>query len=123
MIAVIFEVVPTEAGQKEYLTIAGNLREQLAEVPGFISIERFQSMTDPGKMLSLSFWRDETSIGRWRTLEAHRMAQARGRNSLFKDYRIRVASILRDYSLTEREQAPEDSKLAHPTTPDKGKTC
>ena len=109
MIAVIFEVTPTETGQAEYLAIAANLREQLRDVPGFISIERFQSLTNPDKMLSLSFWTDEVAVANWRNLEAHRMAQARGRNSLFKGYRIRVANVMRDYSLTEREQAPEDS--------------
>jgi len=113
MIAVIFEVMPTKEGKAEYLAIAANLRERLAEVPGFISIERFQSLTTPDKILSLSFWADEESISLWRNLEEHRLAQTRGRSSLFQDYRIRVGNILRDYSLLERHQAPEDSKEAH----------
>ena len=113
MVTVIFEVIPKEAGRAEYLAIAAKLREHLADVPGFISIERFQSLTDPEKVLSLSFWEDEASVTRWRNLEEHRMAQAKGRGSLFKDYRIRVGHIVRDYSLAEREQAPKDSKRAH----------
>ena len=113
MIAVIFEVIPKEAGKAEYLAIAGTLREHLADIPGFISIERFQSLTDPDKLLSLSFWQDEAAVARWRNLEEHRMAQAKGRGGLFKDYRIRVGHIMRDYSLAEREQAPEDSRAAH----------
>lgn len=113
MIAVIFEVIPTDEGKPEYLAIAAELRTQLIETQGFISIERFQSMTDPNKILSLSFWTDEESIARWRNLEEHRVAQAKGRNSLFQDYRIRVGSITRDYSLAERQQAPGDSRAAH----------
>ena len=113
MVTVIFEVIPNQAGRAKYLAIAGKLREHLADMPGFISIERFQSLTDPEKVLSLSFWEDEASVTRWRNLEEHRMAQAKGRGSLFKDYRIRVGNIVRDYSLAEREQAPKDSKRAH----------
>ena len=113
MIAVIFEVVPSDEGKEEYLSIAAGLREHLRNIPGFISIERFQSLADPAKMLSLSFWEDEESIARWRNLEAHRAAQSRGRDSLFKEYRIRVGSIMRDYSLTNRAQAPEDSRATH----------
>ena len=113
MVTVIFEVIPNQAGRAEYLAIAWKLREHLADMPGFISIERFQSLTDPEKVLSLSFWEDEASVTRWRNLEEHRMAQAKGRGSLFKDYRIRVGHIVRDYSLAEREQAPKDSKTAH----------
>lgn len=113
MLAVIFEVVPTREGKAEYLAIAAELRDRLGAMPGFISIERFQSLTDPDKILSLSFWQDEDAIARWRKLEAHRVAQAKGRGSLFADYRIRVASVVRDYSMAEREGAPEDSRAAH----------
>ena len=116
MIAVIFEVIPNAEGKAEYLAIAASLREKLADVPGFISIERFQSMTDPNKILSLSFWEDETSVAQWRNLEVHRNAQSKGRGSLFNDYRIRVGNITRDYSLSEREQTPKDLKEAHPQT-------
>ena len=113
MLAVIFEVIPKEEGKAEYLAIAANLREHLTKIPGFISIERFQSMADPDKLLSISFWEDEESVAQWRNLEEHRFAQLKGRNSLFRDYRIRVGNIVRDYSLSEREQAPADSKDAH----------
>ena len=110
MITVIFEVIPQQEGRAEYLAIAARLREYLADMPGFISIERFQSLTDPEKVLSLSF---EASVTRWRNLEEHRTAQAMGRGSLFKDYRIRVGSITRDYSMSARGQAPQDSRRVH----------
>lgn len=110
MIAVIFEVTPTVEGKQEYLCIAGQLREHLSEMPGFISIERFQSLSDERKILSLSFWEDEEAITRWRNLEQHRVAQSKGRHALFENYRIRVGAIVRDYSLDDRAQAPEDSK-------------
>lgn len=113
MIAVIFEVTPKEEGRAAYLAIAAELREHLADMPGFISIERFQSLADPDKLLSLSFWEDEASVSRWRNLEEHRAAQAKGRDNLFRDYRIRVGSINRDYSMTARSQAPEDSRQRH----------
>ena len=113
MVTVIFEVILKADGRDEYLAIAAKLREHLAGTPGFISIERFQSLTDPGKLLSLSFWEDEAAVKEWRNLEEHRIAQAKGRNSLFKDYRIRVGSISRDYSMSARGQAPQDSKKVH----------
>ncbi len=113
MIAVIFEVIPKTAGKAEYLDIAAKLKKHLMAIPGFISIERFQSLTDPDKILSLSFWQDEASVSQWRNLEVHRLAQAKGRESLFRDYRIRVGRIDRDYSLSERDQAPKDSRDAH----------
>ena len=108
MIAVIFEVIPTSEGKAEYLAIAANLKEHLADIPGFISIERFQSLADPHKILSLSFWRDEDAVAQWRNFEEHRTAQAQGRNSLFEDYRIRVGSINLDYSKSgNRIQVPQ----------------
>ena len=113
MLAVIFEVQAKPGLQQDYLDLAGELRPLLAEQPGFISIERFQSLSDPGKLLSLSFWRDEDSIQRWRQLEQHRMAQAAGRTQVFEDYRLRIAHVLRDYSLTERSEAPADSRKVH----------
>jgi len=113
MIAVIFEVIPTGQGKAEYLAIAASLREDLLGMSGFISIERFQSITDPQKMLSLSFWEDEESVSRWRNFEKHRHAQAKGRSSLFSNYRIRVGYISRDYSMSERGQVPNDSLKAH----------
>ena len=109
MIAVIFEVTPTEEGKQEYLEIAACLREYLIKMPGFISIERFQSLAEPEKLLSLSFWENEDSITKWRNLEVHRNAQSKGRNQLFKEYRIRVCNVARDYTLTARNEAPSDS--------------
>lgn len=113
MIAVIFEVWPKADGKDEYLKIAAELREFLETQDGFISIERYDSLSEPGKMLSLSFWRDEESIKQWRNLEDHRMAQATGRAELFDGYRIRVATVTRDYSESERAQAPTDSVSRH----------
>ena len=113
MIAVIFEVTPTPEGKQEYLSIAADLKGYLKDVPGFISIERFQSMADERKILSLSFWESEESIAQWRNLEQHRLAQKKGRESLFHDYRIRVGTIVRDYSLNNRRETPEDSRTVH----------
>lgn len=109
MIAVIFEVVPKEGKKDEYLNIAKRLRPDLDDVTGFISIERFQSLVDPEKILSLSFWENEESLREWRNQEMHRSAQQKGRNSIFKDYRLRVAAVIRDYGMTEREGAPADN--------------
>lgn len=117
MIAVIFEVLPHPDHKQEYLDIAASLRPLLDEVDGFISIERFQSLTQPGKILSLSFFRDEAAIMQWRQLEAHRSAQSAGRAFIFQDYRLRIASVIRDYGLSEREQAPADSRAAHAAKP------
>lgn len=113
MIAVIFEVVPAEGRTDDYLDAAAHLKAQLSQIDGFISVERFQSLTQPGKILSLSFWRDEAAVWQWRNLEAHRKVQAAGRAGIFADYRLRVAEVLRDYGLKEREQAPADSRSAH----------
>ncbi|MBE9598624.1 antibiotic biosynthesis monooxygenase [Pedobacter sp. MC2016-24] len=109
MIAVIFEVMP-EAGKKdEYLSIAKALRSELDNVQGFISIERFQSLVDPNKILSLSFWQSEESVREWRNQTMHRKAQQAGRNSVFEDYRLRVATVIRDYGMGERAEAPQDN--------------
>ena len=113
MIAVIFEVFPTSNGKQEYLEIAGELKQHLSDIEGFISIERFQSLVDPTKILSLSFWENEEAVTNWRNLEAHRIAQSKGRQELFEDYRIRVGNIVRDYSLEQRKQVPGDSQLVH----------
>jgi len=111
MIAVIFEVTPAEGRKQEYLDLAAELRPELEKMDGFISIERFQSLTDPGKLLSLSFWRDEEAVARWRNHPGHRRTQSRGRSGVFAGYRLRVAHVLRDYEMTDRrEQAPEDSR-------------
>ena len=110
MIAVIFEGIAQDDRKEAYLDIAARLRPLLQDIDGFLSIERFQSLTTPGKVLSLSFWRDEEAVRQWRNLEPHREAQRAGRQSIFQDYRLRVAHVLRDYGMNEREQAPEDSK-------------
>ena len=113
MIAVIFEVVP-KAGQRDaYLGAAAQLRPILEKIEGFISVERFESLTQPGKILSLSIWRDEESVSRWRNVEAHRGIQAKGRAEIFADYRLRVAEVIRDYGLNDRAQAPTDSLRVH----------
>ena len=113
MIAVIFEVWPHAGRKQEYLDIAASLRPLLDGIDGFISIERFESLYEPGKILSLSFWRDEKAIAQWRQLELHRAAQARGRAEVFADYRLRIAGVIRDYGMTDREQAPADSRDVH----------
>jgi heme-degrading monooxygenase HmoA len=113
MIAVIFEFLPHEGRASEYFDIAASLRTHLDGIDGFISIERFESVSAKGKFLSLSFWRDEESVRVWRNLEVHRLAQAKGRGGVFSDYRLRVATVLRDYGMKEREQAPGDSRSTH----------
>ncbi|HLZ73965.1 antibiotic biosynthesis monooxygenase [Phenylobacterium sp.] len=113
MIAVIFEVEPRDGRRQAYLDIAAELKSRLESIDGFISVERFESLAQPGKMLSLSFWRDEAAVAQWRGLEAHRRAQAIGRGEVFAGYRLRVASVLRDYGMTERDQAPADSRAAN----------
>ena len=113
MIAVIFEVIPAAGRRDEYLEIAAGLKPQLEKIDGFISVERFESLSEPGKVLSLSFFRDEQAVQAWRATVEHRNAQARGRSGVFKDYRLRVASVIRDYGLEEREQAPSDSRAVH----------
>lgn len=109
MIAVIFEVFPTKEGTSQYLEIAGRLREFLSGQQGFISIERFQSLVEEGKVLSLSFWEDEASIESWRNVLEHRHGQREGKEKLFHSYRIRVANVVRDYTDSDREEAPVDS--------------
>lgn len=113
MIAVIFEVKPAEGRKDEYLDIAAKMRPMLDEIEGFISVERFQSLTNPHKVLSLSFFTDEDAIVRWRTLNAHRGAQTKGRSGVFDDYRLRIAGVIRDYGMFDRDQAPTDSKEVH----------
>lgn len=107
MIAVIFEVIPKPEHIQEYLDIAATLRPELEKYEGFISIERFSSLTTEGKVLSLSFWRDEESVKKWREFNSHHEAQIKGRNELFIDYRIRVSQVVRDYGLLDRQDAPK----------------
>ena len=113
MIAVIFEAVPHPGQRDAYLDAAARLRPHLEKMDGFISVERFESLTQPGKLLSLSFWRDEQAVQAWRNVEEHRRIQAAGRKRIFADYRLRVAGVIRDYGLEARAQAPEDSRAAH----------
>lgn len=115
MIAVIFEVEP--ADRDAYFRIAAELRPLLDEIDGFVSIERFQSLSDDGRVLSLSFWRDEAAVKAWRNVEAHRGAQAAGRGGVFRDYRLRVAEVVRDYGMMERDEAPVDSLAIPPPIP------
>lgn len=114
MIAVIFEVQVAEGHTDDYLDIASELKPLLEQVDGFISVERFRSLTDETKLLSLSFFRDEDAVKRWRSLAEHRAAQSKGRTGVFADYRLRVAHVLRDYGMTgDRQDAPKDSVKAH----------
>jgi heme-degrading monooxygenase HmoA len=113
MIAVIFEVWPKPERKQEYLDLAAGLRPILETIDGFISIERFESLTEKGKILSLSFFRDEAAIEAWRNVAEHRNSQARGRARIFEDYRIRIAGVVRDYGMNERAQAPKDSRALH----------
>jgi heme-degrading monooxygenase HmoA len=107
MYAVIFEVEPAPGRRQDYLDIAGRLRPELEKIEGFISVERFQSLTNEGKILSLSFWQDEAAIKRWRTHQQHHEAQLAGRGGVFRDYRLRVAAVVRDYGMDERAEAPQ----------------
>jgi heme-degrading monooxygenase HmoA len=113
MIAVIFEVWPADGRKQTYLDIAASLRPELEKIDGFLSIERFQSLSDETKLLSLSFWRDEAAVAAWRNVERHRVAQKRGREGVFRDYHLRIGLVVRDYGLTERAQAPVDSRTAN----------
>lgn len=110
MIAVIFEVRIADGRQQDYLDIAASLRSELEAIDGFLSVERFASLSDSSKLLSLSFWRDEEAVRRWRTASHHRAAQRAGRDGIFRDYRLRIAAVLRDYGMRDREQAPRDSE-------------
>ncbi|WP_439119114.1 antibiotic biosynthesis monooxygenase family protein [Marivita sp.] len=113
MIAIIFEVMPADGQKDAYLDIAATMRPMVEQVEGFISVERFQSLTNPDKLLSISFFEDEDAVHRWRKLAAHRNAQSKGRTGVFSDYRLRVCHVMRDYGMFDRDQAPEDSVKAH----------
>lgn len=116
MIAVIFEVWPARGRKDDYLAIAAALRTDLTQIDGFISVERFQSLSDPDKLLSLSFWRDEEAVKTWRNHVQHRESQAKGRAGIFADYRLRIAATIRDYGMNERTEVPDDSRIAHDAT-------
>ncbi len=113
MIAVIFEVVPNAENKQEYLDIASELKPYLSNIDGFISIERFSSLQDPNKILSLSYWKDEEAVAEWRNLESHRDAQSKGRNYIFKNYSLKVANVIRAYGMHDRDELPDDSRLSH----------
>ena len=113
MIAVIFELEPRPGEREAYLELAAELKPRLEAVDGFVSVERFECLTTQGRILSLSFWRDEAAVAAWRRLEDHRRAQTAGRHGILADYRLRVASVLRDYGITERTEAPADSRAAN----------
>jgi heme-degrading monooxygenase HmoA len=113
MIAVIFELTPKEGRRAEYLDLAAEMRPLVEQIDGFISVERFESLTNPGKLLSVSVFRDEAALDEWRRVAKHRTMQAKGRGDIFADYRLRVARVIRDYGMFDREEAPEDSKRLH----------
>jgi heme-degrading monooxygenase HmoA len=113
MIAVIFELTAAPGRKQDYLDLAAGLADEVKAFDGFISIERFQSLVDPEKVVSISFWRDEEAVKRWRNVQKHREAQAKGRGGIFSSYRLRVCAVLRDYTLKERDEAPEDSRSFH----------
>ena len=120
MIAVIFEVWPAEGHRQHYLDLAAALRAELGTIDGFLSIERFQSLSEPDKLLSLSFWRDEAAVAAWRNTPSHRATQAQGRAGVLRDYRLRIAGVVRDYGLMDRAEAPADSRRAHPAGAGRG---
>ncbi|MEI9405253.1 antibiotic biosynthesis monooxygenase [Mesorhizobium argentiipisi] len=113
MIAVIFEVEPAEGKRDAYLGIAAELKPLLESIDGFISVERFQSLADPKRVLSLSFWRDEEAVKAWRNTAEHRQAQQAGRGGIFAGYRLRIAHVVRDYGMEERAEAPVDSRVVN----------
>ncbi len=105
MIAVIFEVTPREGRAGDYFDLAATLKAEVEGIDGFISVERFQSTANPNKYVSLSFWRDEAAVAAWRRHAGHLLAQARGKDEIFADFRIRVAAVERDYTLADRVAA------------------
>ncbi len=109
MIAIIFELQPAEGRRDAYLDHAARLKPELEKIDGFLSVERFESLTTPGKLLSLSFWRDEAAVAAWRNHPEHRLAQAAGRGGIFADYRLRVVGVIRDYGPRDRAEAPDDA--------------
>jgi heme-degrading monooxygenase HmoA len=113
MIAVIFEFTPNEGRFPDYMKLVGELKADLDKAEGFISLERFESITSKGKFVSLQFWKDEESVRKWRTLQKHREAQKKGRAGIFKSYRLRIASVVRDYTHDSRKEAPRDSVEVH----------
>ena len=113
MVAVIFEFTPAPGRFPDYMALVETLKPELAKADGFISLERFESITTRGKFVSLQFWRDEESVTKWRNLQKHREAQKKGRGGIFASYRLRIARVIRDYTMDDRAQAPADSVAVH----------
>ena len=113
MIAVIFEFTPAPGKFPDYMALVATLKPELEKAEGFVSLERFESITTPGKFVSLQFWKDEESVRKWRNLQKHREAQRKGRAGIFASYRLRIAGVMRDYTMDARAQAPVDSVAAH----------
>ena len=113
MIAVIFEFTPAPGRFPDYMALVGQLKPEQDKAEGFVSLERFESITAPGQFLSLQFWRDEESVKKWRNVQKHRDAQKQGRAGIFASYRLRIAGVIRDYTMDGRAQAPSDSVAAH----------
>ncbi|MDP1869521.1 MAG: antibiotic biosynthesis monooxygenase [Bradyrhizobium sp.] len=113
MIAVIFEVWPKPEHRQKYFDLAAELKPALQAIDGFVSVERFESLTEKGKILSLSFWRDEEAVAAWRNVPGHRKTQRKGRTEIFGNYRLRIAGVIRDYGMDDRAQAPKDSRAVH----------
>jgi len=113
VIAVIFEFTAAEGRFPDYKALADGLSDEVRKVDGFLSIERFQSISDPKRFVSLSFWRDEEAVRKWRNLQKHREAQTKGRGGIFSEYRLRVCTVLRDYTMRSRVEAPPDSVALH----------
>lgn len=114
MIAVLFEAWPRPDQREAYLSLAAGLAPTLRGMDGFISVERFQSLTDPNKVLSLSFWRDEAAVAAWRANAPHRAAQRAGRGGVFVDYALKVAEVRRAYGMDARDEAPDGFRAPHP---------
>ena len=112
-VAVIFELTPAPGRTQDYLDLAAGLADEVGKFDGFISIERFESITRPGNFVSISFWRDEEAVRKWRNVQKHREAQAKGRGGIFSEYRLRVCTVLRDYTMRSRGEAPPDSVALH----------
>ncbi len=107
MFVVVFEVQPKPGREQEYLDLAASLRPEVEQIEGFISVERFQSLATPGKLVSISYWQDEAAVKRWREHTRHHLAQLTGRGQIFADYRIAVAEVERQYGMFERAEAPQ----------------
>jgi heme-degrading monooxygenase HmoA len=113
MIAVIFEFTAAPERRQQYLDLAAMLNAEVKDFDGFLGIERFQSLSAPERYVSLSFWRDEEAVRKWRNVQKHREAQAKGRRDIFSAYRLRICNVIRDYGMLERGEAPKDSVALH----------